>query len=51
MTALDWLMGRLMVRTVIFAEEDGAIVGIAQVKPYRDCREFGSLVVLPSQCA
>ena len=26
----------------------GSIVGIAQVKPYRDCREFGSLVVVPS---
>jgi N-acetylglutamate synthase-like GNAT family acetyltransferase len=40
-TSLDW-------RNFIAAEEDSAIVGIAQVKPYRDCREFGSLVVLPS---
>lgn len=29
-------------------DEAGRIVGIAQVKPYRDCREFGSLVVVPS---
>ena len=25
----------------------GAIAGIAQIKPYTDCREFGSLVVVP----
>lgn len=32
----------------IVAQDDaGAIAGIAQIKPYRDCREFGSLVVLP----
>ncbi len=29
-------------------DDTGRIVGIAQVKPYRDCREFGSLVVVPS---
>jgi len=29
-------------------DDAGRIVGIAQVKPYRDCREFGSLVVVPS---
>jgi amino-acid N-acetyltransferase len=30
------------------AEEDGRIVGIAQVKPLLGCNEFGSLVVLPA---
>lgn len=32
----------------VIAEWDSQIAGIAQVKPYRDCREFGSLVVLPA---
>ncbi len=27
--------------------DDATIAGVAQIKPYRDCREFGSLVVLP----
>lgn len=40
-TTLDW-------RNFIVAEDEGAIVGVAQVKPYRDCREFGSLAVRPS---
>lgn len=40
-TMLDW-------ENFIVAEEEGTIVGIAQVKPYRDCREFGSLVVHPA---
>jgi N-acetylglutamate synthase-like GNAT family acetyltransferase len=32
----------------IVAEDDsGAVAGIAQIKPYCDCREFGSLVVRP----
>lgn len=30
----------------VVAEWVGQIAGIAQIKPYRDCREFGSLVVL-----
>jgi len=29
-------------------DDAGRTIGIAQVKPYRDCREFGSLVVVPS---
>lgn len=32
----------------LVAEEDGAIVGIGQVRRHRDCRELGSLVVVPS---
>lgn len=39
-TSLDW--SHFMV-----AEEDGRIVGIAQVKPLPGCNEFGSLIVLP----
>ena len=31
----------------VIAEWDAQLAGIAQVKPYKDCREFGSLVVLP----
>lgn len=31
----------------VIAESDGQVAGIAQIKPYQDCREFGSLVVLP----
>jgi N-acetylglutamate synthase-like GNAT family acetyltransferase len=30
------------------AEVNGEVIGIAQVKPYADCREFGSLVVQPA---
>ncbi len=40
-TSLNW-------KNFIVADDDGEIVGIAQVKPHRDCREFGSLVVRPS---
>ena len=29
-------------------DESGKVVGVAQIKPFADCREFGSLVVLPS---
>lgn len=29
----------------IVAEHEGAIVGIGQVRPYKNCRELGSLVV------
>ena len=39
-TSLDW-------RHFTVAEEDGRIVGIAQVKPLPGVNEFGSLVVLP----
>jgi N-acetylglutamate synthase-like GNAT family acetyltransferase len=39
-STLDW-------RNFNVAEVNGEIAGIAQVKPYRDCREFGSLAVLP----
>lgn len=28
------------------AEQDGQIIGIGQIRPYRRCRELGSLVVL-----
>ena len=37
-TALKW-------PNFMVAEGDGQIVGIAQMKPYADCREFGSFVV------
>jgi N-acetylglutamate synthase-like GNAT family acetyltransferase len=41
-TTLRW-------RNFIVAQDaTGAIAGIAQIKPYRDCREFGSLVVQPA---
>lgn len=40
-TSLNW-------RNFIVAADDGEIVGIAQIKPHRDCREFGSLVVKPA---
>jgi N-acetylglutamate synthase-like GNAT family acetyltransferase len=39
-STLDW-------RNFNVAEVNGEIAGIAQVKPYRDCREFGSLAVRP----
>jgi amino-acid N-acetyltransferase len=39
-STLDW-------RNFNVAEVNGEVTGIAQVKPYRDCREFGSLAVLP----
>ena len=43
-TTLQW-------QNFIVAEVDSApnktIVGIAQIRPYADCREFGSLAVLP----
>jgi N-acetylglutamate synthase-like GNAT family acetyltransferase len=39
-STLDW-------RNFNVAEVNGGVAGIAQVKPYRDCREFGSLAVLP----
>lgn len=29
------------------AKPNRPIIGIAQIRPYRDCREFGSLTVLP----
>jgi N-acetylglutamate synthase-like GNAT family acetyltransferase len=32
---------------IVAQADDGAIAGVAQIKPYKDCREFGSLVVLP----
>ena len=32
----------------VVAEWDGQLAGIAQIKPHTDCREFGSLVVLPA---
>jgi N-acetylglutamate synthase-like GNAT family acetyltransferase len=35
-------------RNFIVAVDNGEIVGMAQVKPYSDCREFGSLAVKPS---
>ena len=43
-TTLNW-------RNFLLAVDDasGAIVGCAQIKRYRDCDEFGSLVVLPGQ--
>jgi N-acetylglutamate synthase-like GNAT family acetyltransferase len=31
----------------LIAEQAGEIVGIGQIKPYDDCQELGSLVVLP----
>jgi N-acetylglutamate synthase-like GNAT family acetyltransferase len=37
-TSLNW-------RHFTIAEGEGQIVGIAQVKPHADCREFGSFVV------
>jgi N-acetylglutamate synthase-like GNAT family acetyltransferase len=40
-TSLNW-------RNFIVAADGGEIVGIAQIKPHRDCREFGSLVVKPA---
>ncbi|GIV83741.1 MAG: hypothetical protein KatS3mg052_0748 [Candidatus Roseilinea sp.] len=40
-TSLNW-------RNFIVAVDDGEIVGVAQIKPYADCREFGSLVVKPA---
>ena len=30
---------------IVAQDEAGVIVGLAQIKPYKDCREFGSLVV------
>ena len=33
---------------IVAQDDSGAIAGVAQVKPYKDCREFGSLVVLPA---
>ena len=35
------------VNFIVAQDASGAIAGIAQIKPYKDCREFGSLVVLP----
>jgi amino-acid N-acetyltransferase len=32
----------------LVAETEGQIVGIGQIKPYPDCQELGSLVVLPA---
>ena len=32
---------------IVAQDEAGVIAGIAQIKPYTDCREFGSLVVQP----
>lgn len=32
----------------VVAEQDGAVIGIGQIRPYRRCRELGSLVVLPA---
>jgi len=40
-TSLNW-------QNFIVAADGGEIVGIAQIKPHRDCREFGSLVVKPA---
>ncbi|MFC1464733.1 MAG: GNAT family N-acetyltransferase [Candidatus Brachytrichaceae bacterium NZ_4S206] len=40
-TSLDW-------RNFIVAVDGAEIVGVAQIKPYADCREFGSLVVKPA---
>jgi N-acetylglutamate synthase-like GNAT family acetyltransferase len=37
-TALRW-------QNFTVATLDEEVIGIAQIKPYRDCREFGSLVV------
>jgi N-acetylglutamate synthase-like GNAT family acetyltransferase len=37
-TSRDW-------RHFNVAELNGEVIGIAQIKPYSDCREFGSLVV------
>jgi N-acetylglutamate synthase-like GNAT family acetyltransferase len=37
-TSLDW-------HNFLVAEVDRQIVGIGQIKPYRDCQELGSLVV------
>lgn len=33
---------------IVAQDEAGRIAGIAQIKPYKDCREFGSLVVQPA---
>jgi N-acetylglutamate synthase-like GNAT family acetyltransferase len=38
-TWLDW-------RNFLVAEQDGRLIGVGQVKPYRGARELGSLVVL-----
>jgi N-acetylglutamate synthase-like GNAT family acetyltransferase len=38
-TSLDW-------PNFLVAEQDGRVVGVGQVKPYRGARELGSLVVL-----
>jgi amino-acid N-acetyltransferase len=42
-TTLDW-------RNFVLAVDTAAnrVVGCAQIKPYPDCREFGSLYVLPA---
>jgi amino-acid N-acetyltransferase len=39
-TALKW-------QNFLMAEQDGKVVGIGQVRQHPDCRELGSLVVLP----
>jgi amino-acid N-acetyltransferase len=35
-------------RNFLIAEVEEQIVGIGQIKPYPDCQELGSLVVLPA---
>lgn len=37
-TTLKW-------QNFLVAEQEGQIIGIGQIKPYRDCQELGSLVV------
>jgi N-acetylglutamate synthase-like GNAT family acetyltransferase len=38
-TTLRWL------NFIVAQDEAGTVAGFAQIKPYKDCREFGSLVV------
>ena len=40
-TSLNW-------RNFIVAADGREIIGIAQIKPHSDCREFGSLIVKPA---
>lgn len=41
-TSMDWR------NFTCACDASGRIIGIAQIKPYPDCQEFGSLVVVPS---
>lgn len=37
----------LRIEHTLIAEVEGKVVGVGQIKHHRDCRELGSLVVLP----